>query len=329
MNAVLPIRDVVVVGAGAAGLTAARSLAERGMGVVVIDKGRGVGGRMATRRMEGFHFDHGAQSVHFDDPELARKAWDWWHECMLLSCDFPLPSAGRPGEMGPLCAGGGISALPGALARGLDVSTGTRVTRLETSKSIWTLYADDGMVYKARAVMLTPPVPQALDLIRQSAIRLNDEVHARLSAVAYEPCLALLCTYPAEGPLVLSAFVRPGEGPLALVVDNFAKGVSPTPGAITLHATGAFSQTHWETTEEEVSAALLAAVSDLLAPKVVSARLHRWRYSRAVRKHPALFEQVEQPGLLLFAGDGFAGCDIEGAMQSGLAAARALTESLT
>lgn len=56
---------VVVVGAGIAGLMCARELAATGVDVVVVDKGRGVGGRMATRRFGGAVFDHGAStSLH-------------------------------------------------------------------------------------------------------------------------------------------------------------------------------------------------------------------------------------------------------------------------
>jgi predicted NAD/FAD-dependent oxidoreductase len=51
---------IVVVGAGLAGLTAARSLVAGGHDVLVLDKGRSPGGRMATRRIGGATFDHGA-----------------------------------------------------------------------------------------------------------------------------------------------------------------------------------------------------------------------------------------------------------------------------
>ena len=53
--------DVAVVGAGMAGLSAARALVDAGRSVVVFDKGRGIGGRMATRRLGAAVFDHGAQ----------------------------------------------------------------------------------------------------------------------------------------------------------------------------------------------------------------------------------------------------------------------------
>ena len=55
-------RSVAIVGAGLAGLQCARELRERGIPVRLFDKGRRVGGRVCTRRMDsGAEFDHGAQ----------------------------------------------------------------------------------------------------------------------------------------------------------------------------------------------------------------------------------------------------------------------------
>ncbi|MEM7423722.1 MAG: FAD-dependent oxidoreductase, partial [Pseudomonadota bacterium] len=54
--------DVIVIGSGMAGLSCAKVLVEAGLNTVVLDKGRGIGGRLATRRAaDGMQFDHGLQ----------------------------------------------------------------------------------------------------------------------------------------------------------------------------------------------------------------------------------------------------------------------------
>ena len=61
--------DVLVIGAGMSGIACARALQAEGVPVRLIDKGRGIGGRMATRRTavagKTITFDHGAQSVSY------------------------------------------------------------------------------------------------------------------------------------------------------------------------------------------------------------------------------------------------------------------------
>ncbi|WP_296703062.1 NAD(P)-binding protein [Thiocapsa sp. UBA6158] len=60
---------IAVIGSGMAGLACARRLTEAGHAPVVFDKGRGIGGRLATRRTpEGWQFDHGAQYITTSSP---------------------------------------------------------------------------------------------------------------------------------------------------------------------------------------------------------------------------------------------------------------------
>ena len=64
-------QHIAIVGAGMAGITAARTLAQAGHQVMVFDKSSGAGGRMATRRSPFGGFDHGAQYFTVRDPRMA------------------------------------------------------------------------------------------------------------------------------------------------------------------------------------------------------------------------------------------------------------------
>ena len=64
--------DVVVVGAGLAGLACAHRLTARGLDVLVVDAGDAVGGRVRTDVVDGFRLDRGFQVLNTAYPEVGR-----------------------------------------------------------------------------------------------------------------------------------------------------------------------------------------------------------------------------------------------------------------
>ncbi|MDX1620698.1 MAG: FAD-dependent oxidoreductase, partial [Nitriliruptorales bacterium] len=62
--------DVVVVGAGVTGLTAAHALERQGISVVVIEATGSVGGQIRTVPVAGAASDVGAEALHVGDPDL-------------------------------------------------------------------------------------------------------------------------------------------------------------------------------------------------------------------------------------------------------------------
>lgn len=75
MNTADPSRQTVILGAGLAGLTAARVLHSQGQSVLVLDASDGVGGRLRTDLVDGFTLDRGFQ-VLFDNYPTAHKLLD-------------------------------------------------------------------------------------------------------------------------------------------------------------------------------------------------------------------------------------------------------------
>ncbi|MSZ14894.1 MAG: FAD-dependent oxidoreductase, partial [Actinobacteria bacterium] len=64
--------DVIIVGAGLAGLACARTLTAAGVGVQVIEASDDVGGRVRSDHVDGFILDRGFQILLTAYPELYR-----------------------------------------------------------------------------------------------------------------------------------------------------------------------------------------------------------------------------------------------------------------
>lgn len=314
--------DVLVVGAGLSGLVAAGELARGGLRVVIVDKGRGVGGRLASRRLDGATFDHGAQRLSAGAGALADMLQAWAGEGVISP--WPAPAAGDIPSWRGVPA---MTAVAKRLAQGLDVRLAMRVTALRRDREGWAAATEAGEVLRAGAVLLTAPTPQSLAILDAGATILPREMRARVEAVRYEPCLAVLVVPAGDTAVPTPGWLEPGEGPIATLVDNRAKGVSAEP-AITILATPAFSLANWDRDRAEAGAELVAAAATWLPGGAASFQVHGWLYSRPLDgERPGCLVLNGTPPLVL-AGDAFGGPDAAGAVDSGLAAARLLARAM-
>lgn len=320
----------LVVGAGIAGLMAARELQRQGVSVTVLDKARGVGGRMATRRFGGGVFDHGTQYFAPSSPWFQTRITEWvhdgiareWFRVRAYELDPRFISAAR------YCGCPTMTAVPKQIADGIEVHTSERVTRLERADGTWRVDTEGGSVFLARSCILTPPVPQTVELLDASDCEVGADDRVVLEQLEYEPCHAVLAVCDGTPKLPENGVLEFERGNLRRIMDNTRKGISPDMHSVTIHSMGDFSAAHIDDDPMEVGRSLLDEAQSIIEVPVRDFQVHRWRYSQIIVPHgsPALLLQEDPP--LAVAGDAFGANGVEGAARSGMEAARRIMRTL-
>ena len=318
---------VGVIGAGAAGLIAARTVQRSGAEVVVFDKGRRPGGRANTREHGSHRFDHGAQYFTLRD-DRTRPLLDEWRSAGVVEewagRLVRITSEGtQPATKGPRFVGvPGMIAVAEHLARGLDVRSGARVDRIVSSDGAWRFFGGDGSeMGRFDRALVALPAPQAVPLLDAAP-----ELQCVVRAVEMAPCWAGMFVFGARLDLDFDgAFLT--DGALAWIARDSSKPGRPAAESWVLHATPEWTHRNRDADRDVVSARLKEALAARFGPlpPAVFERAHRWGYAQATSpfEHEALYDERLGIGVC---GDWCAGGRVEGALLSGLALAGELLE---
>lgn len=307
--------DITIIGAGMAGLACARRLVRAGHRPLVLDKGRGIGGRMATRRAtlaEGeVSFDHGAQYLTARDPGFAADLHNLGAACVRWDDGADSPRlVGVPG----------MSGLPRAMAAGLNVRLGAQVTAVRAKLDGWQLDIDAASI-ETRHLVMTVPAPQAAALLGD-----DHPLHNRIAGVAMAPCLTLMAAFPADAPRPFRSRAA-DDHPLAWIAQDSSKpGRTGTLTTWVAQASVAWSEQHLEDTSEIIACCMLPMLAEVIgvAPQsALYAAAHRWRYARTVAPLGEPFLR-NHDGTLHVGGDWCVGARVEAAWASGTAIADAM-----
>lgn len=309
---------IAVIGAGPAGLSCAQRLAEGGIEPDILEKSRGIGGRVATRQRNGMQFDHGAQFLPLEDgDDLLRRA-------EASGSAAPWPAGAPTGEAVPWV---GVPRMKDALqpiCDGRAILFKHEIIHIKRSGAVWALQTEVATL-SYDAVVFAAPAPQILRALDASEQALRED----LSRIRFEPCHALMAVF--EGRPPWPDVVRDAPDPFELIVRDSAKPGRPAEAECWVaHSTAAWSETRLELPPEQVAGALLSALLEALGslPPVVATTGHRWRFSQPSRSLGADFAE-SACGTLLAGGDWARGRTVADALSSGRAMANALLQRLS
>lgn len=292
-----------VIGAGISGLVAARKLALAGHDVIVFEKSKGFGGRLATRYSgddKKIKFDHGSPHISGKDPRFLEfieeldskgiiKKWcngfHYWNGEKLY--DQHPERLKTPYYFAPE----GMNSIGRYLSRWVDVRLNSRVIGMtylgdkKGKKSPWMLNFESSDTFEVDAIILATPAVQTYGLIENS----QDEIIFKriikeIDEIAYNPKYSLMLTYNQQDIPEWKG-ISCNDDTIHWIANESSKRDNDGKLTLICHSKGPFTQNHLfkgspeETVRSEMVLALRKIIGDW-AGNFDDSDMRLWRYSQ-------------------------------------------------
>ncbi|MGB3532014.1 MAG: FAD-dependent oxidoreductase [Microcoleaceae cyanobacterium] len=350
-----PQFDIAIIGAGISGLTCAQALQKAGYTVVILEKSRGVGGRVATRQTDNYRVDHGARYLeptgtyteNLIQNLQQQNSLQLWTDTVYEWVDNQLqPSLHQsPKYIAP----DGMNTVGKYLAEDLDIWFNRRVINIKnTQDKTWYLLLEQThrtanekpLEVQAKLVVVAIPAPQALMLLEPLENQIDPDITRQVRSVEYDPCITVMAGYTIEQQSAFlnreidwKAVIFPNDEVLDWVGLDSSKRTSSQPPTVVIHSDANFANKYLDTIDlEPVGKQLIQAASTYLMPELNYPewmKVHRWRYAFCPQSLPMSCLMTTVPLPLVCAGDWCGGQQIEGALASGKAAADWVKQQLS
>ena len=320
--------DVIVIGAGVAGLSCAARLQAAGAGVLLLDRADKPGGRCATRQFHGQSADYGPVFLHGRDPDFLAAVRT---ACAETRPGWPgkVSGTGKPCQPEAFSLGEsrlgipeGVNAFPRSLAAGLRIQLNCRVQTVSWDGGLFSVTDGAGGQWQSRDLVLALALEQALPFLRQLAPGEGiPQALALLGMFHTVPCLTVIAGYPAGTRMPEWDVQYPeAEESLLLVSNESGKRDAKV---LVVQAAPRWSRVHLEDDPDAWSDALLASAARVTGAWVTAPEwrhTHRWRFARLDRANELAAPLVlsRNQGRLGVCGDLFSpGGGVQAAWRSG------------
>lgn len=283
--------DIVVIGAGIAGLSFARAMKQHGRQVLIVERSRAVGGRCATWRHADMTMDYGVPFLH------ARSPLFWHTVDQLVGADVLPGWPQRVQGNGPTCQPraldpgvrhaalrGGLNTLAKKLAEGIEILRQSEVTSLKTMSGSMEL-SGANFSLSTQTLVLAAANAESLRLLRDSDYGPATAGAMALYGLASSlPTLSLLACYdtpPAQPAWDL--LLPETSASIQLISNESSKNAAGEKLALCIQAQPAWSRQRLNLPAEQWPRDILREAALLLGDWVIKPdwqRPHRWLESR-------------------------------------------------
>ena len=282
---------IAIIGSGLSGLVLGYFLHEY-THVDLFEKARGVGGRMSTRYVGDYEFDHGAQYftakketfINFIQPFIEQGILKPWNARFVCFEKGKL-SRQKQWHTNPAhyVAVPRMNAFAKSIATDLNIRLSTKITKLVRDKHQWFLYDELGQHFGPYDwVISTAPLPQTKHLLHHHTVMGHLDMHA---------CYSLMLGF--DKPLHLDwdvALIK--DSKLSWISNNSSKPERPKSESFVVLSSNDWANQHVDAEKEWVINELLNELNHYIHLSPVYVDLHRWRYANvdSQESHMYLFD---------------------------------------
>ena len=294
--------DFLIIGAGISGLNLSKNLIffNPNFKIIIIEKSKSCGGRMATRRVGNSKYDHGAQFITKTDASESLINF-WKKEEVLETLQI---------ENKELFYGvSGMTQLSKKLAENSNIFYNYRAIQLKKTISAWECLMENKDSIFAKNIILSSPLPQSLEILNSSMIKIDSS----LLKIEYSKGIVILVEFDTEIKTKIIYEEKINDHIFSICSQQEKKLSTKNEYVIVMSDT--WSEQNFELSDEEIiNKSLKEIISVFGSLKFVNVQIKKWRYSFPLNVWSSDFYSPEN-GLYL-CGDAFGGKDLNGAIKS-------------
>ncbi|KIQ04253.1 hypothetical protein RU07_06115 [Agrobacterium tumefaciens] len=308
-----------IIGTGMAGMTLAKALS-RTADVSIFEKSKGVGGRMATRRLEDAAFDHGAQYFTVRDDrfrhelEASRQAGivqAWDGDIVRLGDGGALTASASSAPRYVGCPS--MNALPKSMSAGLNILHDVQVTAITGEPGQWYLDMQDRREGPFDWVIAAAPAPQSAALLPSRFAH-----HEALGLVKMNACFTLMIKLK-DGAGIPFAAARIDDPVIEWIARNETKQGRSESACLVVNSNPLWADLNIDKPLDIIRGHMLDALRNHIPIEMAEAEdaiIHRWRYANVQQPAGKAF-LLDQTSQLAACGDWCIAGRVEAAFLSG------------
>lgn len=302
--------DTIIVGAGISGSYLSSILKNTTKNILIIDKSRGIGGRMSTKPIGEDIVDYGCQYIKPKIDECSSLIKSLEELGLVKQIEI---KTGEKVYISPF----GMNKIPQYLSRGVSVVTNEKVEKIKYQNKLWEINTGS-ISLTSKTLVLTMPIPQVEELMVRCNIKIGQLPNVKYSSF-YTSTFISDVHHPEE--------IIGSDDTFSWICNNKKKGLRNLNDVFTVNTSETITRRLVEKEDPERKDFIAGKINEAGFSSIVKLNIHFWKYAFSLNQNNIDYIFNSDTGLGI-CGDSFSVGRVDGAIRSAELLSRELVRFL-